>query len=231
MRSPEAWTEAYSKEGHKSFRPATIDGGAGGWWVDHTGHFSGIWQDTYYNSPTDFYFYSPVQGEIVEWGEMKGAASSDNHVSVLREIQKHGGTSYDKLDHQELLDVYNKFLDTWNFRLAFPTAEQLFLSIGRRAYETWGQFMENVRLCEGNDMAAISGWESTAMENHSGLVDNFRDYKADPKAISSSLLPVRPVAKQCQLVVALGDEATFDIYPLNDSHMETILQATTSKTS
>jgi hypothetical protein len=218
MRSPEAWTEAYSTEVHKSFKPATIDGGAGGWWVDHTGHFSDIWQDKYYNSPKDFYFYSPVKGEIVEWGEMKGAACSDNHASVLREIQKHGGTSYDRLDHQDLLDVYNKFLDTWGFRAAFPTAEQLFLSIGRRAYETWGQFMENVRLCEGNDMAAISGWESTAMENHSGLVDNFRDFKGDPKAISNSLLPVRPVAKQRQLVVALGDKATFDIYLLNDSH-------------
>ena len=218
MRSPEAWIEAYSTEVHKSFRPATIDGGAGGWWVDHTGHFSDIWQDTYYNSPTDFYFYSPVKGEIVEWGEMKGAASSDNHAQVLRQIREHGGKSYDRLDHQELLDAYDKFLDSWHFRAAFPTSEQLFLSIGRRAYETWGQFMENVRMCEGNDMAAISGWESTAMENHSGLVDNFRDFKANPKPISDSLLPVRPVAKQRQLVVALGDKATFDIYLLNDSH-------------
>lgn len=218
MRSPEAWEEAYSTEIHKSFRPATISGGAGGWWVDHTGHFSDIWQDTYYNSPSDFYFYSPIKDEIVEWGEMKGAASTDNHTEMLRQIRAHGGSSYDWLDHQEILDAYNKFLDTWNFRAAFPTAEQLFLSIGRRAYETWGQFMENVRLCENNDMAAISGWESTAMENHSGLVDNFRDFKADPKAISDSLLPVRPVAKQHQLVVALGDKATFDIYLLNDSH-------------
>jgi beta-galactosidase len=218
MRSPEAWTEAYSTEVHKSFHPATIDGGAAGWWVDHTGHFSDVWQDTYYKSPTDFYFYSPIKGEIVEWGEMKGAASSDNHAQVLRQIEKHGGKSYDKVDHQELLDVYNKFLDTWNFRSAFPTAELLFLSIGRRAYETWGQFMENVRMCEANDMACISGWESTAMENHSGLVDNFRDFKADPKPISDSLLPVRPLAKQRQLVVALGEKATFDIYLLNDSH-------------
>jgi beta-galactosidase len=42
--------------------------------------------------------------------------------------------------------------------------------------------MENVRICNENDMAAISGWESTAMENHSGLVDNFRDFKADPRS-------------------------------------------------
>jgi hypothetical protein len=218
MRSPEAWTEAYSSTVHKSFKPATVEGGAAGWWVDHTGHFSDIWCDAYYNNPTDFYFYSPVRGEIVEWGEMKGAASSDNHPSVLREIEKHGGHSYDKLDHQELLDIYNKFLDKWKFRSAFPTAEQLFLSIGRRSYETWGQFLENTRINDQTDMVVISGWESTAIENHSGLVDNFRDYKTDPKTISFSLLPLRPVAKQRQLVVALDDRATFDLYLLNDTH-------------
>ena len=30
------------------------------------------------------------------------------------------------------------------------------------------------------DFAAISGWESTAIENHSGIVDNLRNFKSDP---------------------------------------------------
>jgi hypothetical protein len=218
MRSPQAWSEPFSSDIHKSGPKATIDGGAGGWWVDHTGHFSDVWQDTYYISPTDFYYRSPIKGEIVEWGEMKGAAAIDNHASLLAQISRHGGRSYDKIDHEEILAAYNKFLDRWGFRSAFPTAESLFLSIGRRAYESWGQFMENVRICDENDMAAISGWESTAIENHSGLVDNFRDFKADPRSISNSLLPVRPVAKQRHLVLKPGDSAAFDIYLLNDSN-------------
>ncbi len=218
MRFPEAWAQAYTSTVHKSFKPATVDSGASGWWVDHTGRFSDVWVDAYYNSPTDFYYYSPIRKEIVEWGEMKGAANIDNHAEVLRQIAAHGGKSYDLLDHQQVLRAYNDFLDRWGFRKAFPTAEKLFLSIGRRAYESWGQFMENVRLCDSNDMAAISGWESTAIENHSGLTDNFRDFKADPHAISSSLLPVRPVAKQRQLCLAIGDKATFDIYLCNDSN-------------
>lgn len=217
MRAPQAWSQPYSAEILKSKGKATEEGGAGGWWVDHTGHFSDVWQDTYYNSKTDFYYRSPVKAEIVEWGEMKGAASIDNHASVLREIRRHGGLSYDKLDHEEQLASYEKFLDRWGFRAAFPTAEKLFLSIGRRAYESWGQFMENVRICDENDMAAISGWESTAMENHSGLVDNFRDFKADPKAISNALRPVLPVAKQKRLVLATGEKAVFDTWLLNDS--------------
>ena len=217
LRSPQEWIRAYGDTVLVSGEKATVDGGAAGWWDDHTGHFSDVWQDAYYLSPEDFYFRTPDTTEIVEWGEMKGAAAGDNHVRLLAQINAHGGHSYDKQDHEELLAVYERFLDRWKFRTAFPTASGLFDSIGRRAYETWGQFMENVRLCDANDMSAISGWESTAIENHSGVVDNFRDWKSDPTPISESLLPVRPVAKQHQLVVALGDAATFDLYLLNDT--------------
>lgn len=220
LRSPQAWMRAYSDELLVSAKTTTVDGGAGGWWVDHTGHFSDVWQDSYYVSPDDFYFRTKDKTEIVEWGEMKGAACGDNHVRLIEQIEKHGGKSYDLLDHQELLKVYETFLDRWGFRAAFPSASGLFDSIGRRAYETWGQFIENVRLCDANDMCAISGWETTAIENHSGLVDNFRDWKSDPRLITDALLPIRPLAKQRQLVVPLGGKAVFDLYLLNDTAKE-----------
>ena len=217
MRSPQAWEAAYDATVRRSEKPATLEGGAAGWWVDHSGHATDVWQDACYVSPRDYYYRSPIRGEIVEWGEMKGPASSDDHAAILEQIRRHGGQSYDRLDHVEVLAAYDAFLDRWGFRGAFPSTSALFRSIGRRAYESWGQLMENVRLSDETDMAAISGWESTAIENHSGLVDNFRDFKADPRAIAESLMPVRPVAKQRQLVLAPGDRATFDLYLLNDS--------------
>lgn len=217
MRSPQAWEPPYDPTVRHSNGPATIDGGAAGWWVDHSGRATDVWQDGCYVSPTDYYYQSPIRREIVEWGEMKGPASSDDHVSVLQEIERHGGESYDRLDHEEVLAAYNAFLDRWGFRTAFPSASDLFRSIGRRAYESWGQLMENVRISDETDMAAISGWESTAIENHSGLVDNFRDFKSDPRLIGDSLMPVRPVAKQRHLVLAPGERAVFDLYLLNDS--------------
>ncbi|MBV9085057.1 MAG: glycoside hydrolase, partial [Acidobacteriaceae bacterium] len=60
--------------------------------------------------------------------------------------------------------------------------------------------------------------ETTAIENHSGLVDNLRNFKTDLKLISSSLKSVRPVAKQRHLVIATGDSAVFDLYLLNDTN-------------
>ncbi len=212
-RAPQAWMEPYSDHLRTS-----AEGGAGGWWDEHQGQPSDVWQDAQYVSPTQFLYYSADRTEIVEWGEMKGAASIDDHAAIIKQIMKHGGHSYDLADHQELLAVYEKFLDTWGFRRAFPTASDLFQSIGRRAYESWGQFLENIRICDLNDYAAISGWESTAIENHSGLVDNFRDFKSNPDPIRNALLPVRPVAKQKALVAALGEQVVFDLYLLNDSN-------------
>ncbi len=217
MRNTQAWEAAYDDRIQRSERVATLEGGAGGWWVDHSGHATDVWQDACYLSPRDYYYRSPNRTEIVEWGEMKGPASSDDHEAILEEIRRHGGESYDRLDHEEILAVYNAFLDRWGFRSAFPTASALFRSIGRRAYESWGQLMENCRISDETDMAVISGWESTAMENHSGLVDNFRDFKSDPRAIAESLMTVRPVAKQRHLTLAPGEPAIFDLYLLNDS--------------
>ncbi len=212
-RAAQAWIEPYSDHMRTS-----AEGGAGGWWDEHQGQPSDVWQDAHYISPNEFLYHSTDRTEIVEWGEMKGAASIDNHTALITQIKKHGGHSYDLADHEEILAAYEAFLDRWGFRKAFPTASDLFQSIGRRAYESWGQFLENIRISDVNDYATISGWESTAMENHSGLVDNFRDFKSNPDPIRHSLLPVRPVAKQKALVAALGDKVAFDLYLLNDSN-------------
>jgi hypothetical protein len=211
-RSSQAWFEPYSDR----FR-TSAEGGAGGWWDEHTASASDVWRDAYYVSVNDYAFRSTNRAEIVEWGEMKGAAAIDDHQQLIAQIRKHGGKSYDLADHQELLAVYEKFLDRHGFRAAFPRASDLFQSIGRRAYESWAQYMENIRICDAVDYATISGWESTAMENHSGIVDNFRDFKSDPKVLADSLLPIRPVAKQKQIAVALGGRAQFDLYLLNDT--------------
>jgi beta-galactosidase len=212
-RAAQAWIEPYSDHLRTS-----AEGGAGGWWDEHQGQPSDVWQDAHYLSPSDFLYRSTDKTEIVEWGEMKGAASIDDHALLIHQIMTHGGKSYDLADHEEILHAYETFLDTWGFRRAFPTASDLFQSIGRRAYESWGQFLENIRICDVNDYATISGWESTAIENHSGLVDNFRDFKSNPDPIRTSLLPVRPVAKQRALVVPLDGNAAFDLYLLNDSN-------------
>jgi hypothetical protein len=189
---------------------------AGGWWSNHQGA-GDQWYDKFYIDKEHFVHRQDMAEAIVEFGEMQGCAVGDNHVRMIDDIMRHGGASYDLQDHRDIVAGATLFLDQWGFRKAFPTTESYFLAIGVKQYEAWQNYLENIRICDQVDMAAISGWESTAIENHSGIVDNLRHFHAAPDLIARSLLPVRPVAKQRRYAYAVGEAAEVDLWLLNDT--------------
>ncbi len=197
----------------------------GDFWNNHQGA-GDQWYDEFYQSPAKFTYKSPQRPILSEYGEMEGCARPDNHALMVHQLtetyKRYSGpgsrpASYDLEDHQQVLAAYDKFLNKWGFRKAFPTAEGLFAALGRTCFDSWQNYMENARISDELDYAVISGWESTAIENHSGIVDNLRNPKADPKIIAGSLLPVRPIAKQRALAIEQGKPAVFDLYLANDT--------------
>lgn len=221
----QAWMQPYSDE-------VLHDEGDGysGMWDRHTVGGPGVWMDDMYTNPDTFthnplndpYFEGPerkdwAKQEIITWGEMLGAAVTDNHALIVNEIEGGKGKSFDYNDHKEILDAYKEFLDKWDFRSAYPTAGDLFVDIGNKCYEFWGRTIETTRLSEENDFLVISGWESTAIENHSGLVDAYRNFKGDPDILKAHFAPLRPVVKLRKLVVPKGEKAMLDVFLLNES--------------
>jgi beta-galactosidase len=216
----QAWYEPWSsdlKEGklHRSDQEKW-----GGWWNNHQGA-GDQWYDEFYKSPTDYTYRAPFRNVLTEFGEMEGCARPDVHGLDIHQItetyKKYGGISYDLGDHDEVVAGYNKFLDRWGFRSAYPTPDHVFLAVGRTCYESWMNYMENARISDELDYAVISGWESTAIENHSGIVDNLRNFKSDPRLIGDTLKPIRPIAKQRALCIEQGKPAIFDLYFANDT--------------
>ncbi len=191
--------------------------GFSGWRDEHTVGGPGVWTDSLYQDPQNFTHRIDDRREIVDWGEMLGAPSPDHHKLMIGQILARGATSYDLKDHQELAKAYEDYLDKWGFHAAFPTAEKLFSSAGDKAYEFWGRVIETARLCESNDMFSMSGWESTAIEDHGGIVDNLRNFKGNPDLISAKLAPLLPVVEPRQSVYRAGDTATLDLYLLNET--------------
>ena len=219
-RAAQAWFAPWDPKLHRSDEEEW-----GGWWNQHQGA-GDQWYDEFYKSPTDFIYKSPERKAISEFGEMEGCATPDNHSLMLHELADPRGTgignqpanhSYDLADHRGILAAYDAFLDKWGFRGAFPATEKLWLSLGKKCYDTWQNYMENARISDELDFAAISGWETTAIENHSGIVDNLRNFKSDPGPIAGTLMPVRPVAKQRAMCTAVGRSASFDLFLLNDT--------------
>jgi len=219
-KAAQAWFAPWDAKLHRSDEEEW-----GGWWNQHQGA-GDQWYDEFYKSPTDFTYKSPERKVISEFGEMEGCATPDNHSLMLHELgapkatgigNQPANTSYDLADHREIVATYDKFIDRWGFRAAFPATETLWTSLGKKCYDTWQNYMENARISDELDFCAISGWETTAIENHSGIVDNLRNFKSDPEPIAGTLMPVRPVAKQRSACTALGEAATFDLYLLNDT--------------
>jgi beta-galactosidase len=214
-RAAQAWFEPWNDKLHRSDEKEWGD-----WWNQHQGA-GDQWYDEFYKSPTDFTYKAPFKNVLTEFGEMEGSATPDNHALMVHQITEtyamYGGNSYDLTDHREILAAYDKFLDQWKFREAFPTAEHLFNALGKKCYDTWQNYLENARISDDLDFAVISGWETTAIENHSGIVDNLRNFKSDLTPISGALTPIRPVAKQRSAATARGESATFDLFLLNDT--------------
>jgi hypothetical protein len=212
----QAWFSPYDNTMHRSDKEEW-----GGWWNNHQGA-GDQWYDEFYKDANNFTYLQPLKTALVEFGEMEGCAVADNHPLMIHQIESKqfggNGQSYDLADHKEIVAGCERFLSRWGFRGAFPSAEKLYKAIGAKCYESWQQYMENVRICDAVDYAVISGWESTAVENHSGIVDNLRNFKGDPDLIASSLRPVRAVAKQHRLCYAVGEAAVFDLYLLNDTN-------------
>lgn len=188
----------------------------GGWWVEHQGA-GDQWYDKFYRSKDDYIHMQKGKPFIVEFGEMQGCATADNHEAMVVEILAKGGKSYDLQDHKDVVAATNSYIERWGFKPAFPTSEALFLSVGRKVYEAWRNYLENIRLGETVDVAAISGWESTSIENHSGIVDVLRGFKADPALMSQALRPVMAIAKPRALAYAMGESAELDLWLFNDA--------------
>ena len=195
------------------------DDGTGwcGWYDQHTVGGPGIYRDSLYNSPDDFSHRSDNKGEIVFWGEVLGIGTPDNLGAIHKFYQENPGIGgYNRPDHLEWWAAYDRFLDEKNFRKAFPTVGDLTTSIGNKSYYFWGRIIENIRVCNENDGMAISGWESTPIENHCGLVDVFRNLKGDPELIKYYTRPLHLAIKSRNLVLEKGGSLVSDVYIVNE---------------
>jgi beta-galactosidase len=204
--------EAYSEQVR-----ASDASGFSGWWDQHTAEDSkGVYLDSMYNSPIDFEYRSENRKEIVAWGEMATGASPDNHSAVARWYAEGNKPGYDRLAAETIRDNYQKFIDTYGFKTAFPNAEALFLQAGNKHYFSSARILENARISDPIDYVVLSGWESTIIDNHSGMTDALRELKGDPaplhRAGADQVLVLRPR----HYVVARGEPIVFDVHLINE---------------
>ena len=82
-----------------------------------------------------------------------------------------------------------------------------------------GRKIENIRISNVNDGYAINGWEAQIIENHSGVVDVFRNPKADPSIVAHYNQPLYVAVKVRSQVVQTPARVLVDFYAVNEKNL------------
>jgi hypothetical protein len=192
-----------------------------GWKDVHTCGGPCNYLDSMYTSPTDFFQPKREPGDsraISMWGEMLGSATPDDYDQLVHSFDSAHPSGYELDDASKVLAGYHQYLDKFGFRKAFPTDSSLFQAIGYRTYYFWQRVVEQSRADNINDFLVISGWESTTIDNHSGLVDNHRFLKGDPKVIAEATQPEMLFIQPRHMIVAKGEKDLVDIFLINEKN-------------
>jgi hypothetical protein len=191
-----------------------------GWFDQHHAGGPGVYHDNLYVNPTNYAKYTDHKNEIDYWGE-EGAIGTPPRLQLIRDaILKRGkNIGWETGSYLKWYDAYDSFLKNNGFSKAYPNVDSLTRKMGNVAYYYQGRVIENVRINNITDGYAVNGWEGMKLENHSGIVDNYRNLKGDPDLIAKYNQPLYVAVKLNRKVLSVGDTTTIDLYLVNEKNI------------
>ncbi len=189
-----------------------------GWFDQHHAGGPGVYHDNLYKSEKEYLRFTDHKDEIIYFGE-EGAIGTPPRLQLIRnEIMKTGTKRGWETDtYLKWYDAYDTFLKTKGFTEAFTDVDHLTVSMGNVAYYYQGRIIENIRINNITDGYAVNGWESMILENHSGIVDDYRNPKGDVDLIARYTKPLYVAVKLNRKVGTVGDTTKADCYLVNES--------------
>ncbi len=190
-----------------------------GWYDFHHAGGPATWQQNLYRGPTAFYNYTTDKQEIVFWGE-EGALSTPPRLELIKqELEASPLKGWDGEAYLQWYKLFDDFLTQKNLRGAFPTVDRFTTAMGAISLEHQGRKIQLIRLGNTADGYAINGWEEEMIENHSGIVDEFRNPKADPAIMAYFNQPVYVAVMPRTQIVQIPGEAIVDFHLINEKNL------------
>ena len=191
-----------------------------GWWDRHHAGGPGVYHDNLYKDPSNYHRMANHSDEIIFWGE-EGAIGTPPRLQLIKDYISEDNLHRDwqSDDYLKWYDAYDHYLDDFNFRSAFPDVESLTHAMGNVSFYYQGRMIENIRMNNIVDGYAINGWEGIKLENHSGVVDNYRNPKGDIDLISRYNQPVYVAVKIREKVLPCPDHAIVDFFLVNEVNL------------
>jgi hypothetical protein len=187
-----------------------------GWFDNHHAGGPAVWNQGFYKDPDHYYNRTNNRKEIVYWGE-EGALSSPSRLALIKDALE--SSPQKGWDGQAYLDMYRQFddfLSRKDLRRSFTSVDALTSSMGAVSLEHQGRKIQLARINDATDGYAVNGWESELVENHSGIVDCFRNPKADPSIMAQYNQPFYVAVMPRDQFVQIPGEVTVDFHIVNE---------------
>jgi hypothetical protein len=191
-----------------------------GWYDDHHAGGPAVYTQDAYKNPDDYFHLIHDPQEINFWGE-EGAISTPPRLGLIKdELAKSPNLGWDGAMYLSWYGMFDSFITAKNLRSAFPTVDSLCKAMGDISMEHQGRTTEIIRLNNDSDAYCINGWESEILENHSGIVDCFRNPKGDPAIMAYYNQPLYIAVMVRNQVVQPAGKVVVDFYIINEKDVK-----------
>ena len=201
------------------FRPYDDTAHLNGWYDVHHAGGPATWNESLYRSPTDYHLFTADAREIVYWGEEGAISTPPRLEKIVAELDVAGRDGWDVGAYRAWDRAFDDFLTRKGLRAAFPTVDALTSAMGAVSLYHQGRRIENIRLSNLIDGYAINGWESEVIENHSGIVDCFRNPKGGPAILAYYNQPLYMAVKVRNTIVQPPATIVADFFVINEKDL------------
>jgi len=139
---------------------------------------------------------------------------------IKKELDASPRKGWDGAVYLQWYDAFADFHKRKGLAKAFPTVDDFCTAMGAMSILQQGRKIELARICDANDGYAINGWESQIIENHSGVVDEFRNPKGNPSLLTYYNQPLYVAVKTRNQVVNAGDSVIVDFFVINEKDLK-----------
>ena len=186
-----------------------------GWADHHHAAGPGVQCDEFYQGPDNYRLHTANAAEIVFLGE-EGAIGTPPRLELIHKTLQTQSNGWDGADYRDWYDAYARAWESKDWRRGFASIDDVTRSCGNIAFYYQGRTIENARLGNLTDGYVVNGWEAEKQENHSGIVDCFRNFKGDPEILAHYNQPLFVAVKLRQKVARCPATVTADFYLINE---------------
>lgn len=198
------------------FRPFDTTPHWNGWYDVHHAGGPATWNDGLYRSPDDYYGRTENRREIVFWGE-EGALSTPLRIELISEaLAAAPRLGWDGAGYQAWYRSFAEFFERKQLQGTFPSVDAFTSALGAVSLYHQGRKIEAMRMSDVADGYAVNGWEAELIENHSGIVDCFRNPKSDPAILAYYNQPAYVAVKVRNTVVTPPAAVQVDLFTINE---------------